>query len=172
MRHANAFSIVMALLIMALAVLSVPYPGSLLLVGAATIGVVIAVWRIRRAGVGVSAAPTAASAPDRRSTRVELEQGWSATGAHLSDAMRVVSAIDLGMDGRRHMQDARESLEHNELALAMESLVEAASDHVAVPDAFWAALELAASNMRLQDRAADFRRRASERRGPGAVPNV
>jgi hypothetical protein len=76
--------------------------------------------------------------------------------------MAALSSVDLGEQGRRHAQEARESLEHNELELAIDSLAEAADQSV-VPDAFWDALEAAASNMKLQDRATDFRLRATRR---------
>jgi hypothetical protein len=48
MRHANAFSLFMAILIMCLAVWSVPYPGRLVLLAPAALGAAIAIWRIRQ----------------------------------------------------------------------------------------------------------------------------
>jgi hypothetical protein len=54
--HDEKFLLFMAVLIMLLAVWAVPYPGSLLLVGAAALGGVFAVVRIVRAGRGASTA--------------------------------------------------------------------------------------------------------------------
>ena len=51
----------MALLVMALAVASLPYPGYLLLISAAIVGLIIGAWRIRRADVAAS--PPHISAP-------------------------------------------------------------------------------------------------------------
>lgn len=47
MRHADRFSLFIAVLVMALAVWALPYPGNLMLLGCAAVGAAIAVWRLR-----------------------------------------------------------------------------------------------------------------------------
>ena len=146
MRYESTFALVMTVALMGLAIVSLPYPGSLIPVAAVAIGFAIAVWPRRRAA----------------RTRAELERSWSITAGHLSDAMVVLSGIDLGDDGRRCLDEARDFLDHNELELAMDFIAEAAADHP-VPDAVWVALEAAAANMQLLDRATTFGRNAQDR---------
>ena len=82
-----------------------------------------------------------------------------------------MAPVNLGPDGHRHIQDAREYLEHNELELALDSIAEAAQD-AALPDVFWVALEAAASSMGLQGRATEVRRRFNDTRSPRGGPSA
>jgi hypothetical protein len=86
----------------------------------------------------------------------ELLQSWKRTRAHLAAAAALLPARPRsGPEGGSH-QGYAESLEHNELELALDQLEDLAQVN-AVPPAFWAALSEAAAEMELSDHEGRYR---------------
>lgn len=88
--------------------------------------------------------------------RRDLKASWGVTRRHLADARAALGRPTVS-HAHAALAECDEFLAHNELALAMEALADAADD--ATPAHFWAALADAALNMGESERASGYRAR-------------
>ena len=90
--------------------------------------------------------------------RAELEKSWATTGRHLLAARdNLPQEPALGVEGAT-VADFLECMDHNEQELALYELEDMGLTN-APPAVFWQQLMYAAENMKLFDRAAEFKQR-------------